>query len=270
MTHKTALVTGASDGIGLEFCTILAARGYHLILVARRKEKLNALAKHLMAKHKTIHCTVISADLGKPQAAQKLFQTTLKKGLQVDFLVNNAGLLHNGYFTALDLQAQEQMITVNMLALTALTHLFANDMASRGAGHILNVASLAAWTPIPNQNVYAATKAYVLSFSQALHNEMHAAGTGVTVTALCPGYTATKMMDNPDQGGKLMIPENMMQSAETVAELGIDACLAGKAVLIPGFANRLTAWITRLFSKMALAKIAGRFYRNNMQINPTE
>jgi short-subunit dehydrogenase len=99
---------------------------------------------------------------------------------------------------------------------------------------------------------------------------MQAAGTGVTVTALCPGYTATKMMDNPDQGGKLMIPENMMQSAETVAELGIDACLAGKAVLIPGFANRLTAWITRLFSKMALAKIAGRFYRNNMQINPTE
>jgi short-subunit dehydrogenase len=179
-------------------------------------------------------------------------------------------LLHNGYFTALDLQAQEQMITVNMLALTALTHLFANDMASRGAGHILNVASLAAWTPIPNQNVYAATKAYVLSFTQALHNEMQAAGTGVTVTALCPGYTATKMMDNPDQGGKLMIPENMMQSAETVAELGIDACLAGKAVLIPGFANRLTAWITRLFSKMALAKIAGRFYRNNMQINPTE
>ena len=270
MTPKTALVTGASDGIGLEFCTILAARGYHLILVARRKDKLNALAKHLMEQHKSIQCTVISADLSKPQAAQKLFQTTLDKGLQVDFLINNAGLLHNGYFTALDLKAQEQMITVNILALTALTHLFANAMASRGTGHILNVASLAAWAPIPNQNVYAATKAYVLPFTQALHNEMHAAGTGVMVTALCPGYTATKMMDNPDQGDKLIIPNNMMQSPAAVAEVGIDACLAGKAVVIPGFANRLTAWITRLFSKMMLAKIAGSFYRKNMQSSSTK
>ena len=270
MTHKTALVTGASDGIGLEFCKLLAARGYHLVLVARRKEKLDTLAKHLMAQHTSIKCTVISADLSKPQAAQQLFQATVKKNVQVDLLINNAGLLHNGYFTELDLQAQEQMITVNVLALTALSHLFANDMASRGQGHILNVASLAAWIPIPNQNVYAATKAYVLSFTQALHNEMQAAGTGVVVSALCPGYTATKMMDNPDQGGKLIIPDHMMQSAETVAEQGINACLAGKPVLVPGFANRLTAWITRLLSKMTTAKIAGRFYRNNMQSNPTK
>ena len=130
-----------------------------------------------MQKHASINCTVISADLSKPQAAQKLFQATSKKSLQVDFLINNAGLLHNGFFTDLDLAAQENMITVNMLALTSLTHLFANDMATRAGGHILNVASLAAWMPIPNQNVYAATKAYVLSFTQALHNELKAAGT---------------------------------------------------------------------------------------------
>ncbi len=262
----TALVTGASDGIGLEFCKILAARGYDLILVARRKDKLSQIGKALKAEH-GVKCTVISADLSKPQAAQKLFQSTQKKNLQVDFLINNAGLLHNGFFTELDLGAQENMITVNMLALTSLTHLFANDMAGRGGGHILNVASLAAWMPIPNQNVYAATKAYVLSFTQALHNELQAAGTGVTVTGLCPGYTATKMMDNPDQGGKLLIPEGMMQSAAEVAEQGINACLAGKPMLIPGFSNRITAWVSRLFSKMALAKIAGSFYRKNMQPN---
>ena len=168
---STALVTGASDGIGLEFCRILADRGYDLILVARRKDKLNDIGKSLTAA-KGITCTVISADLSKPQAAQKLFQATQKKNLQVDLLINNAGLLHNGLFTELDLGAQENMIRVNMLALTSLTHLFANDMAGRGGGHILNLASLAAWTPIPSQNVYAATKAYVLSFTQALHNEL--------------------------------------------------------------------------------------------------
>lgn len=264
---STALVTGASDGIGLEFCRILADRGYDLILVARRKDKLNDIGKSLTAA-KGITCTVISADLSKPQAAQKLFQTTQKKNLQVDLLINNAGLLHNGLFTELDLGAQENMIRVNILALTSLTHLFANDMAARGGGHILNLASLAAWTPIPSQNVYAATKAYVLSFSQALHNELQAAGTGVVVTALCPGYTATKMMDNPDQGGKLMIPDGLMQSAEDVARLGINACLAGKPTLIPGFSNRMTAWMTRLFSKMTLARIAGSFYRKNMQQYP--
>ena len=106
------------------------------------------------------------------------------------------------------------MINVNVLALTSLTHLFAKHMASRTGGHILNVASLAAWTPIPNQNVYAATKAYVLSFTQALHDELNASESGVTVTALCPGYTATKMMDNPEQGGKLLVPAGMLQSPE--------------------------------------------------------
>jgi short-subunit dehydrogenase len=172
MTNKTALVTGASDGIGLEFCNILAAKGYDLILVARRKAVLNKLAKALSQQYHNINCTVISTDLSKPQGAQKLFATTVKKDLHVDLLINNAGLLQNGFFTDIDLATQENMISVNILALTSLTHLFANAMATRTGGHILNVASLAAWAPIPNQNVYAATKAYVLSFSQALHNEL--------------------------------------------------------------------------------------------------
>ena len=259
----TALVTGASDGIGLEFCKVLASRGYHLVLVARREAVLNEISASLVAEH-GIKCTVISCDLSKAKAAQTLFKATQKQGLEVDFLINNAGLLHNGFFTDLSLADQEKMMTVNMLALTSLSHLFANDMASRQSGHILNVASLAAWMPIPNQNIYAATKAFVLSFSQALHDELNAAGTGITVTALCPGYTATKMMDNPDQGAKLAVPAGMMQSASQVAEQGIDACLKGRALWIPGLSNRFTAAITHLFSKMALAKIAGSFYRKNL------
>ena len=263
MGNKTALVTGASDGIGLEFSDILAARGYDLVLVARREDKLNEVSAKLSETY-GINCTVMAADLSEPQAAQTLFQRTCDQNLQIDFLVNNAGLLHNGFFTELSLAEQERMITVNVLALTSLTHLYANDMATRKKGHILNVASLAAWMAIPNQNVYAATKAYVLSFTQALANEMKAANNGVVVSALCPGYTATKMMDNPDQGAKLRIAPNMMMSAKDVAEAGIKGCLVGKSAIVPGVANKITAAITRLFSKTLLTKLVGSFYRNNM------
>ncbi|MDE0875728.1 MAG: SDR family oxidoreductase [Porticoccaceae bacterium] len=263
MGNKTALVTGASDGIGLEFSDILAARGYDLVLVARREDKLNEVSAKLSEKY-GVNCIVIAADLSVPQAAQTLFQRTCEQNLQIDFLVNNAGLLHNGTFTELSLAEQERMITVNVLALTSLSHLYANDMATRKKGYILNLASLAAWMAIPNQNVYAATKAYVLSFTQALANEMKAANNGVVVSALCPGYTATKMMDNPDQGAKLRIAPNMMMSAKDVAEAGIKGCLVGKSAIVPGVANKITAAITRLFSKTLLTKLVGSFYRNNM------
>ena len=263
MANKIALVTGASDGIGLEFANILGARGYDLILVARREDKLNSIATTLTQEH-GVNCRVIVADLSQPQAAQQLFQNTQSNNLRVDFLVNNAGLLHNGFFTELDIDAQERMITVNVLALTSLTHLYANDMSARKSGHILNVASLAGWMPIPNQNVYAATKSYVLSFTQALADELNAAGNGVVVSALCPGYTATKMMDNPDQGAKLNIAPNMMMSAKEVAEQGIRDCLSGKMTIVPGAANKFTAAITHLFSKTRLTKLVGSFYRKNM------
>ena len=263
MANKIALVTGASDGIGLEFANILAARGYDLILVARREDKLNSIATTLIQEY-GVNCTVIVADLSQPQAAQQLFQNTQSNNLRVDFLVNNAGLLHNGFFTELDIDAQERMITVNIMALTSLTHLYANDMSARKSGHILNVASLAGWMPIPNQNVYAATKSYVLAFTQALADELNAAGNGVVVSALCPGYTATKMMDNPDQGAKLNIAPNMMMSAKDVAEQGIRDCLSGKMTIVPGAANKFTAAITHLFSKTRLTKLVGSFYRKNM------
>jgi len=261
--NNLALVTGASDGIGAEFVEILAGRGYDLILVARREKKLNELAFRLNDEF-GVECTAMVADLSEPKAAQNLFQRIEDRGLQVNFLINNAGLLHNGFFTKLSLEAQEKMIQVNVIALTALTHLYAAKMSSNGGGHILNVASLAGWMAIPNQNVYAASKAYVVSFSQALSNEMIAANSGVQVTALCPGYTATKMMDNPDQGGTLRIPSGMMMSAKDVAEIGIKACFAGKDIVVPGLANKFTTIITHLFSKSLITKIFGSFYRKNM------
>ena len=139
MGNKTALVTGASDGIGLEFADILAAQGYDLVLVARREDKLNEVSEKLSRTY-GINCTVMATDLSEPQAAQTLFQRTRDQHLQVDFLVNNAGLLHNGFFTELSLAEQERMITVNVLALTALSHLYASDMATRKKGHILNLS----------------------------------------------------------------------------------------------------------------------------------
>ena len=260
----TALVTGASDGIGAEFCNVLAERGYNQILVARRKNRLEDLANRLQERF-GITCNSISHDLSKPQAARDLFNSISKMGLQVDFLINNAGVLQNGFFTDIDLTKQESMMMVNMMNLTALTHLYANDMAERRSGHILNVASLTGLMPIPNQNVYAATKAYVLSFGRALHNEMKAQRTNVTITTLCPGYTATKMMDNPEQGAKLLIPVSMMQSPRQVAEEGIASCLAGRDMVIPGISNRIAVVASNLLPKGALVAVLGRFYRANMK-----
>lgn len=259
--NPLALVTGASDGIGLEFCRLLAARGYDLILVARRQSKLEEIAAILSRQH-GVRCHVIPSDLSAPQAAQTLFSEVKQHGLAVDLLINNAGLLCNGYFHELPLAAQESLLAVNITALTSLCHLLVNDMTARGqGGRILNVASLAAWTPIPNQNVYAASKAYVLAFSLALADEMQAARTGVQVSALCPGYTRTAMLDNPAQGGTLALPDFLLHSAESVAREGLDACLAGQPVCMPGAANRLSALATRLLPRLWQARLMGRGYR---------
>lgn len=259
MMNRLALVTGASDGIGLEFCRLLAARGYDLILVARRQPLLENIAAELMHNNE-IRCFVISCDLSLPQAAQTLFAEVKQRGLAVDLLVNNAGLLCNGFFHERPLPQQESLMNVNIIALTAMCHLFVNDMAARG-GHIINLASLAAWTPIPNQNVYAATKAYVLAFSLALADEMKAAGSGVHICALCPGYTRTTMLDNPAQGGKLALPGFLLHSPAEVAREGLDASLAGRAVCMPGAANRLGALATRLLPRLWQARLMGRGYR---------
>jgi len=260
MTGRWALVTGASDGIGVEFCKLLAARGYNLVLVARREHLLHAVAAELSAAH-DVAARVIPCDLAQPGAAHELYRTVHGLGIPVDFLVNNAGLLFNGYFDEIDLRKQEELLAVNVVALTALAHLFAQDMLARRRGHILNVGSTAAWIGIPQQNVYSASKAYVVSFSLALNDELRAKRSGVTVTVLCPGYTRTKMLDNPEQGRKLAIPESLVLDPRMVAQDGIEACLRGKPIAIPGFGSRLSTYLMQCLPRVWVTRVFGRFYR---------
>lgn len=262
MKSKFALVTGASEGIGFEFCKVLAAKGFNLVLVARNLDKLQKAAL-ILEQSFNIEAHVISCDLAAPNAAQKLFDDVQSSNFSIDVLVNNAGLLFNGYFKDIDLSAQENLLHCNIVALTSLSHLFSNDMTKRGGGRILNVSSTAAWMAIPNQNIYAASKAYVLSFSHALDNELKAANTGVSVTALCPSYTATKMLDNPDQGSVMAIPKSLILAPEYVAKKGIDACLAGKHTCIPGLSNQIGMSLIQMIPKMWVTKLFGFLYRRS-------
>jgi len=261
MKSKTSLVTGASDGIGFELCQVMASKGYDIVLVARNIEKLEHAAERLRASF-NIETHIISCDLAEPFAAQSLLKEVKGLGLNIDVLINNAGVLFNGLFADIELSNQEKLLQCNIVALTALTHLFIGEMTRRGSGRILNVASTAAWTAIPRQNVYAASKAYVLSFSHALADEMKAAKTGVSVTVVCPSYTDTKMLANPNQGNVLKIPRSMVLSPEYVAKKGIDACLAGKSNCIPGFSNRVGMALIQLLPKAWVTTFFGRWYRH--------
>lgn len=260
MSTKFALVTGASDGIGFEFCKELASKGYSIVLVARNTERLEAAAKHLNDSfHVQTH--IISCDLTEPSAAQTLFNKVKALGVNVEVLINNAGMLFNGFFADIALSSQANLLQCNVVALSSLTHLFLGEMTLRGSGRIMNVASTAAWMAIPRQNVYAASKAYVLSFSHALAEELKATHSNVTVTALCPSYTNTKMLDNPEQGAGINVPKFMQLSSDDVARQGIKACLAGKHTCIPGWSNIFAMFILQLLPKMWVAKLFGRLYR---------
>jgi len=235
---QTALITGASGGIGLELTRVLAANGFNLVLLARSRDKLEDLALELGAQHGTM-VTIVPADLGEPGAAQAIFDSLNDAGVQIDLLVNNAGLLLEGRFGAIGLDEQLQLLQLNIVALTALTRLFLGPMLERNRGKILNVASVAAFMPVPNLAVYAASKAYVLSFGDALSQEL--GGTKVTVTALCPGVTDTGMVHGTSLGS---LPGMMIMDAKTVAQEGYRACMAGKPVHVAGIANELAVqWI---------------------------
>ncbi len=256
----TALVTGASAGIGLEFCHALARRHYDLVLVARNTQRLETVAAMLQERY-GVTCHVVTADLANRQATADIDAFITQRGLHIDFLVNNAALLYNGYFHELDRQAQEDLLAVNIVALTALTHRFLPGMIARRHGHILHVASTAAWVAIPQQNVYAASKAYVLSFSIALADEQRAWGSGVHISALCPSYTDTRMLDNPGQGRRLNIPRRLRLSAASVAEAGISACLAGAVVTIPGRVHQVSMALLQATPRVLAARLIGTCYR---------
>jgi short-subunit dehydrogenase len=267
------LITGASSGIGWELAKVYAEAGCDLVLCARRKSRLEALAETLRPLGRRVE--VLSVDLGKRRAPAKLVARLAAMDIEVDVLVNNAGTAEHGAFTSLDPDALDAMVAVNVRALTALTRHLLPGMLARGAGRILNIASVAAFQPVPALAAYAASKAYVLSFSEALSEELR--GTGVTVTALCPGLTRTEMLsDLPDllrplvdaagpaasgAGLATFLRDALVQDARAVALEGREASERGDAVRVTGWLNAWAAawsevqprWLLR-----ALGGFAGR------------
>jgi uncharacterized protein len=250
---KTALVTGASGGIGLEMARCLAWRNLDLILVARRKEQLASLADELMRDHK-IKVMVVAQDISQPGAVQELHDELLTLGLEVDLLVNNAGLGFSSPFLEDDIAHDRQTIGLNISALTELCKIFGKDMAVRGRGGILNVASTAAFQAGPGMAVYYASKAYVLHLSEALSYELK--GKGVTVTCLCPGPTRTEFFTNAGMTGSKLFKSPLAQDASRVAERGVQGFFAGKSLVFSSFANWLLSFTVRFSPRSMVTAIA--------------
>jgi len=249
---KTALITGASGGIGLELARIHASKGDDLVLVARSGDKLSEIKSEIEAKYK-VSVRFMVKDLSMPHAAMKVFDEVTGNGISVDYLINNAGFGDFGLFLDSDWKKQESMINLNIMALAQLTKLFLPGMVERGGGKILNVASLAAFTPGPTMSVYFATKAFVLSFSQALNNELK--DKGITVTALCPGSVNTKFHEVA-LGDPRLVRERKMMSATEVAVIGYQAMITGKPVVIPGYKNSFLAFASRFAPREVIVKSA--------------
>ncbi|MDY7225928.1 SDR family NAD(P)-dependent oxidoreductase [Hyalangium rubrum] len=249
---KTALITGASGGIGLDFARLFAEGGYDVVLVARTESKLQELAQELSAKH-GVRALVVASDLSDPAAPARLMERLKVEGVQVDALVNNAGYGAYGAFVETDLDAELKMIQLNISALTALTKAVLPGMLERKSGRILNVASTAAFQPGPLMAVYYATKAYVLSFSEALANETR--GTGVTVTCLCPGPTKTGFQQQAKMEESRLVKGKEIMDSLTVARAGYEALHRGQAVVIPGFVNNLLAQSVRFLPRSAVTTI---------------
>jgi short-subunit dehydrogenase len=252
---QTALITGASSGIGLDLARLFARDGHDLVLVARSEAKLLQLADELHSSH-GITAHVIAVDLAQRDAPRRLLDAVRAKDLQIDVLVNNAGFGRAGAFIENDLQTELEMIQVNVTALTHLTKLFLPGMVERRRGRVLNVASTAAFQPGPLMAVYYATKAYVLSFSEAIAEEM--TGTGVTVTALCPGPTATGFAEIADMTTSRLFQLAKPMNSMDVANIGYRAMQRGRRIVIPGLMNKTMAQSVRFSPRFMVTKIARR------------
>lgn len=248
-----ALITGASSGIGRELALVFARHGHDLVIVARRAALLEELAQRCRAQHGArVDC--IAMDLVEPGAAQALYD---RVETPVGVLVNNAGIAETGAFSEIPLEAHERLVQLNVAVPTALCRLFAGPMVAQGSGRILNVASVAAFQPVPVLASYAASKAFVLSLSEALHEELK--GTGVTVTALCPGLTRTELVDRAQEqsaAGELL-PEFLVGDAESVARQGYEACMQGRAVVAPGLPNLVGTTLVRMYPRWLVRRVGG-------------
>lgn len=245
------LVTGASTGIGRELAELCAAGGSDVALLARSEDKLEALAESLRSRYR-VNAEVLVQDLEEPDAAERTWAELRARGLEIDALINNAGYGYFGAFHEAEATNQLNMVQLNILALTHLTRLALPEMVARGRGRILNVASTAAFQPGPFMAVYYATKAYVLSFSEALTEELR--GSGVTVTALCPGVTDTSFFARARAADSRFIRFGM-QDPRSVAKVGYHAMIKGKAVAIPGLANYLLTLLVRVSPRFAVRRV---------------
>jgi len=259
MTKPVALITGASSGIGEDLARVFAANGYDLIITARREARLQALADELAT---ACRVEVVPADLTKVKGPAKLVEAVSALKLPVDVLVNNAGVMSAEPFAEAGHGSLTDLLNLNVRALAELTHFYLPDMIRRGRGRILNVASVAAFQPVPGMSVYAASKAFVLSLTESLSEELR--GTGVTITALCPGPTKTEMADAFSQIEGM---EWLLASSEAVAREGFEATRAGQVIRVPGVLNQaLTTW-SRYQPRWLVRAVSGFTARNSSMIS---
>ena len=256
---NTTLITGASSGIGAAFARKLAARGRNVLLVARSEDKLIALCNEL-GRLTSIRAQYLALDLQDPQAPLQLFEETQKRELEIDMLINNAGFGSMGDFAKLDLQHELEMLKLNITAVVELTHRFLGPMRERKRGTIINVASTAGFQPVPYMATYAATKAFVLSFSEAMwdENRMH----GIHVMALCPGVTETNFFE---ASGIDRPPMRTVQTAEEVVETALRALSRKKSMVISGWANWFVVEAERFVPRSAVTKVAGNALRSRFE-----
>ncbi len=248
----TALITGASNGIGLELAKIHASKGGDLILVARNKSKLDEIKAKLESQYK-IKVYTIGKDLSASNAAQEVYDETTSKNYQIDYLINNAGFGDFGMFVETDWSKELQMINLNITTLTQFTKLYIQDMVKRKSGKIMNVASTAAFQSGPTMAVYYATKAYVLSFSEAVDNEV--SDKGVTITALCPGATESGFQAAAAMEESNLVKGKKLPTAKEVAEYGYSSMMKGKTVAIHGLMNYLMANSVRFTPRSLVVKL---------------
>jgi len=252
----TALITGASSGIGAALARCFARGGHRLVLVARSADKLQVLATQLHAQF-GVQALALPADLTQPDAVGRLAATLRRRRMAIDVLVNNAGVLEQGLFVQIAARRHQEVIDLNVSSLTAMLAQFVPPMIGRGRGRVLNVASIAAFQPVPTLATYAATKAYVLSLSESLAEELR--GTGVTVTALCPGITDTHMVTTAtrDHAKVAQLPGFLIGDADEVAAEGYRACMKAEVITVPGAVNRAATRVARAAPKWLVRRIGG-------------
>ncbi len=250
---NTALITGASSGIGLELARIHASKGGDLVLVARSTSKLEELKTELENQFK-INVVVITKDLALQDAAKEVYEETTRQQIHIDYLINNAGFGDFGHFAKTDWMKEEQMIDLNITTLTHFTKLYLQDMIKRGSGKIMNVASTAAFQPGPTMAVYCATKAYVLSFSEAVDNEVR--DKGISITALCPGATATHFGSVAGMENSKLFSNKNLPTAHDVARYGYASMMKGKTVATHGLLNYILSNASRFIPRFMVVKVA--------------